>query len=47
MIYVGLQCFDTVDWAAQQERHPQVKLSSGVLVRLSVWSEVQTCMWPS
>ena len=23
------------------------KLSSRVLVRLSVWSEVQTCIWPS
>ena len=23
------------------------KLSGGVLARLSVWSEVQTCIWPS
>ena len=23
------------------------KLSGGVLVWLSVWSEVQTCIWPS
>jgi len=23
------------------------KLSGGVLARLSVWSEVQTCLWPS
>ena len=26
---------------------PVKKLSGGVLVWLSVWSEVQTCMWPS
>ena len=26
---------------------PVKKLSSGVLAWLSVWSEVQTCMWPS
>jgi len=24
-----------------------LKLSGGVLARLSVWSEVQTCVWPS
>ena len=31
-----------------QEGHPACKkLSSGVLAWLSVWSEVQTCMWPS
>ena len=30
-----LQCFDAVSW------------SGGVLVWLSVWSEVQTCIWPS
>jgi len=26
---------------------PVKKLSSGVLAWLSVWSEVQTCIWPS
>ena len=26
---------------------PVKKLSGGVLARLSVWSEVQTCIWPS
>ena len=26
---------------------PVKNLSGGVLARLSVWSEVQTCMWPS
>ena len=36
-----LQCFDAVSWAAG--RAP----SGGVLAWLSVWSEVQTCMWPS
>jgi len=32
----------------RQEGHPACKkLSRGVLVWLSVWSEVQTCIWPS
>jgi len=32
----------------RQEGHPACKkLSSEVLVWLSVWSEVQTCIWPS
>jgi len=32
----------------RQEGHPACKkLSSGVLVWLSIWSEVQTCIWPS
>jgi len=32
----------------QQEGHPACKkLSGGVLAWLSVWSEVQTWMWPS
>jgi len=31
----------------RQEGHPACKkLSSGVLVWLSVWSEMQTCIWP-
>ena len=30
-----------------QEGHPVKKLSGGVLAWLSVWSEVQTCIWPS
>ena len=34
-----------VEW---QEGHPACKkLRGGVLVWLSVWSEVQTCIWPS
>ena len=32
----------------RQEGHPACKKQSGgVLARLSVWSEVQTCIWPS
>jgi len=32
----------------RQEGHPACKKLSGeVLVWLSVWSEVQTCIWPS
>jgi len=32
----------------RQEGHPACKkLSGGVLVWLSVWNEVQTCIWPS
>jgi len=32
----------------RQEGHPACKkLCSGVLAWLSVWSEVQTCIWPS
>jgi len=35
----------SVGW---QEGHPACKkLSGGVLAWLSVWSKVQTCMWPS
>ena len=31
----------------RQEGHPACKkLSGGVLAWLSVWSEVQTCIWP-
>jgi len=41
-----LQCLDDVGW--QQEGHMACKkLSGGVLAWLSVWSEVQTCIWPS
>jgi len=32
----------------RQEGHPACKKQSGgVLAWLSVWSEVQTCVWPS
>ena len=40
IFHFGLQCFDTVGWAAG-------RASGGVLAWLSVWSEVQTCIWPS
>jgi len=34
--------------AGRQEGHPACKkISGGVLAWLSVWSEVQTCIWPS
>ena len=42
----SLQCFDAVDWAAGRASACK-KLSGGVLAWLSVWSEVQTCIWPS
>ena len=51
-----LMCFElfTVAFSAltllvgRQEGHPACKkLSGGVLAWLSVWSEVQTCIWPS
>ena len=38
-----LQCFDAVGWAAGRASG----LSGGVLAWLSVWSEVQACIWPS
>jgi len=33
----------------RQEGHPacEKKLSGGMLAWLSVWSKVQTCIWPS
>ena len=34
--------------ATRQEKHPACKnLTGGVLAWLSVWSEMQTCIWPS
>jgi len=44
--YSCLQCFDAV--GMRQEGHPACKkLSGGVLAWLSVWREVQTCIWCS
>jgi len=37
-----LWCFDTVGWMAKSK-----ELSGGVLAWLSVWSEMQTCIWHS
>ena len=34
-------------WLGGRKRIRPVKLSGGVLVWLPVWSEVQTCIWPS
>jgi len=43
-----LQCFDAVGWAAARKGiRPVKKLSGEVLAWLFVWSEVQTCIWPS
>ena len=33
--------------AERQERHSACKKLSGLLAWLSVWSKVQTCIWPS
>ena len=40
---VGLQCFDAVGRKGIQP----VKILSGGVLEWSVWSEVQTCIWPS
>ena len=41
----SLQCFDAVGW---KEVHPACKKLSGeMLAWLSVWGEVQICIWPS
>jgi len=46
----SLQCFDAVGWVTVSqtpEGHPACKKLSGeVLVWLSVWSIVHTCIWP-
>ena len=46
LLIICLQCFDAVG-SAQEGRPACKKLSGGVLVWLSVWSEMQTCIWPS
>jgi len=46
IIKLCLHCFDAVGWAAGRASGRK-KQSGGVLVWLSVWSEVQTCIWPS
>jgi len=46
--YVALAFSALMLLVGWQERHPaSKKLSGGVLVWLSVWSEVQTCIWLS
>ena len=44
-----LQAFSALTpLVGRQEGHPACKkMSGGVLAWLSVWSEVQTCIWPS
>jgi len=44
--HLFLRCFDTVGWAAGRASGVYKQIG-GVLVWLSVWSEVQTCIWPS
>jgi len=48
----NFQCFDAFSaltlLVGRQKGHPACKKLSGeVLAWLSVWSEVQTCIWPS
>ena len=49
MVTVGVISFSALTLlAGRQEGHPECKnVSDGVLAGLSVWSEVQTCIWPS
>jgi len=45
---VHVCAFSALTLVGQQEEHPACKkLSGGVLAWLSVWSKVQTCIWPS
>jgi len=48
-VYVCVLSFSALTLSVgRQEGHPACKkLSSGVLAWSSVWSEVQTCIWPS
>jgi len=47
--YNGIIAFSALTLlVGRQEGHPACKkLSGGALAWLSVWSEVQTCIWPS
>ena len=46
-IYINF-CSALTLLVGRQEGHPACKKQSGgVLAWLSVWSEVQTCIWPS
>jgi len=45
-VYVAFSALTLL--VGRREGHPACKkLSGGVLVWLSAWSEVQTCIWPS
>jgi len=46
LFFIAFSALTLLVW--RQEGHPACrKLSGGVLVWLSVWSETQTCIWPS
>jgi len=49
LVYVYVNAFSALTlFVGWQEGHPACKkLSGGMLAWLSVWSEVQTCIWPS
>jgi len=49
LVYTTLFAFSALTLlVGRQEGHPACrKLSGEVLAWLSVWSEVQTCIWPS
>jgi len=49
IIYNSIKALKAVTLlVGRQEGHPACKkLSDGVLEWFSVWSEVQTCIWPS
>jgi len=49
MLHIIITAFGALTLlVGRQERHPACKkLSDVVLTWLSVWSEVQTCIWPS
>ena len=48
IVGVGIAFSALMLLVGRQEGHPACKkLSRGVLAWLSVWSEVQTCIWPS
>jgi len=44
---ISFQCFDAGWLGGRKGIRPVKKLSGGVLAWLSVWSEVQTCIWAS
>jgi len=48
-LYISVSAFSALTLlVGRQEGHPACKkLSGGVLALLSVWSKVQTCIWPS
>jgi len=49
IVSIGLVAFSVLMLlVGRQEGHPACKkLSGGLLVLLSVWREMQTCIWPS